>query len=62
MMLTVKELNKWASLTGERARSEAKVFKSAITYMDDEGRIVTEFHDGRIEVNKEAGKVIEGRD
>lgn len=60
-MLTVKELNKWASLTGERARSEAKIFKSAITYMDDKGRIVTEFHDGRIEVNKESQDAINGR-
>ena len=58
-MLTVKELNKWASLTGERARAEAKVFKSAITYMDEKGRIVTEFYDGRIEVNKETLEIID---
>lgn len=51
-MLTVEELNKWASLTGERARLEAKLFKSAIVYKDDKGRFVKEFYDGRIEVLK----------
>ncbi|PGK52238.1 hypothetical protein CN918_31090 [Priestia megaterium] len=39
------------SMTGERARIDAKVHKTYIVYMKD-GEMVKEYHDGRIEVMK----------
>ncbi|WP_198297588.1 hypothetical protein [Domibacillus aminovorans] len=49
-------LNKLVSMTGERARIDAKTFGSHIVYKDREGRIVNEYPDGRIVVHKEGQK------
>lgn len=54
MEVNVEYLNKWASLTGERARLEANLFDSYIVYMDAMERVVKEFSDGRIEIIEEA--------
>ena len=58
MEVNVEFLNKWASLTGERARLEANLFDSYIVYMDAMERVVKEFSDGRIEIIEEADQEI----
>jgi hypothetical protein len=49
-------LNKLVSMTGERAKIDAKTFGSYIVYKDREGRIVNEYPDGRVIVRKEGRK------
>jgi hypothetical protein len=41
-------VDKWAKMTGERARIDAKVYKTAIIYNTKNGW-VKEFYDGTIE-------------
>lgn len=54
MEVDVEYLNKWASLTGERARLEAKLFDSYIVYMNSTGQVVKEHANGEIEIIEEA--------
>lgn len=54
MEVDVEYLNKWASLTGERARLEANLFDSYIVYMNEEGQVVKEHSNGQIEIIEEA--------
>lgn len=49
----VEYLNKWASLTGERARLDAKHFDSYIVYMNEAGDVVKEHANGDIEIIEE---------
>lgn len=54
MEVDVEYLNKWASLTGARARLEASLFDSYIVYMNKVGQVVKEHADGQIEIIEEA--------
>lgn len=54
----VEYLNKWASLTGERARLEANLFNSYIVYMNKNGDVVKEHANGEIEIIEEATEEI----
>lgn len=54
MEVHIEYLNKWASLTGARARLEASLFDSYIIYMNEIGQVVKEHSDGRIEIIEEA--------
>lgn len=54
METDVEYLNKWASLTGERARLEASLFDSYIVYMNATGQVVKEHANGEIEIIEEA--------
>lgn len=54
MEVDVEYLNKWASLTGARARLDARLFDSYIVYMNKIGQVVKEHSDGRIEIIEEA--------
>lgn len=54
----VEYLNKWASLTGERARLEANLFDSYIVYMNKNGDVVKEYANGKIEIIEEATEEI----
>lgn len=58
MEVDVEYLNKWASLTGERARLDANLFHSYIVYMNKEGHVVKEHANGEIEIIEEATKKI----
>jgi len=48
-------VDKWAKMTGERARIDAKAHKTAIVYQKD-GRTVKEHYDGTIEYIDEVRK------
>ncbi|MBY0221661.1 hypothetical protein [Sporosarcina aquimarina] len=54
MEMDVDLLNKWASLTGARARLDASLFDSYIVYMNNIGQVVKEHADGKIEIIEEA--------
>lgn len=54
MEMDVEFLNKWASLTGARARLDASLFDSYIVYMNNIGQVVKEHADGKIEIIEEA--------
>lgn len=58
MEVDVEFLNKWASLTGERARLDANLFDSYIVYMNEQGHVVKEHANGEIEIIEEATEEI----
>ncbi|WP_227397043.1 hypothetical protein [Jeotgalibacillus aurantiacus] len=45
-------LIKLASMTGERAKIDAKTFDSYIVYRNSKGKIVREYPDGKIELKE----------
>lgn len=49
-VINVKELEKYFELTGERAMIDAKAHKTYIVYKNEEGQIIKEHYNGKIEV------------